>query len=820
MAQLPISQFLIERLTEYDPSFNLRKGTAFESLFFKPLEYIVQPLRDEANDVFIGQSFSRILEQDDPDAFDTEVVDALASNLFVPRRTGSYSNGTARVLYNEPMDREYPAGGAVFVSASGDNFSNPSPFKITSTQMSTQIKDGLYYFEIPIQSNEKGDIEVDVNGIVDLLGDDDIVRTENDLAFTTGVATETNTEFIKRVQNSIGVRDLVAGKGFNAILNENFSSIIQEVQPVGFGDLEMMRDVVYNTHIGGRVDGYIKTFSISQGFKDFVGLLIDTTRQTPTSSNVLMEGLDAISVGQPNIDRSNGKAPIVKEIKVSTSATFKSLVDFSSPVNLSTNQHIRVGVDGNFLDIRVAGVVPAATTRNEVVNIINNAFGYKVAFTDGNTFSVKSPTSGLTSTLTIMHPTVGNSAVALVFGLIGVGPFIYNGDGPVTFVEGQHYTIDDAYGKISRIVGPTVLSTQTTGETTEDSDIFVDATFSQFLNVEIRDIITILSGDDAGDYRVLGKTDNNTLILDKALTTTASGVSYIIRRTGIKDQEMVYVTYYFNPLSIDINKYAVLDEYGRERGIRPDRDEQTITDLVFLRIRSIEIINPVSKESTGQILDGIGGYGQGGYGRGGYGIGDSAEYRIVVVKPEVRFSMFEESYILLNSGLAGLSFRVNYDYVPEIEEVHNFVRSANERILDGDILMKHFLPVYVSGTISYRADSTNSSIPTNDELTTLLKDFINRKISSGSSLEYSDIIQFILRNVDPYDKYSGFVNPFTLEGTIHNTDGTITKITGTSRLEIPQPDPFPSYTTRPLTPRITHWISEDIVLERISDVAL
>lgn len=817
MAQLPIGEFLLERLTEYDPNFELRKGTGFESLFFKPLEFIVQPLRDEANDIFTAQSFRRILLTQDPDAFDEDSVDALASNLFVERRQGGFSGGTARVYFNDPVTREYPANGATFTGANGLVYSNPSPFKITSAQMSSQIEDGLYYFDIPLLSQDSGsDTNLDTNELVSLEGDDDVVRVTNVLEFKGGIDRETNTKFIERVKNSIGVRDLVTGKGFNAILFENFASILQEIQPVGFGDDEMMRDVIYNAHIGGRVDGFFKTPTILQGSKNFIGLLIDTTRQTYTSSNVQLNGVAYKTVGNPNIDRSNSHPPVVQEIKVASPAEFLSLVSLSGTLNLATNQHIKMGVNGTFKNIRIAGVNPAATTRNEIVNLINGAFGFNVAFPEGTMIRFRSPIAGLDSELAFDNPDVGNSALFLAFGLnTGTAPHVFSGDGPVTFVEGVHYQVDDGNGKIRRILGATVLLPQTTGASAIDSDLFNDVTANVFLNVQERDIITITSGADAGDYRVLEKISNNQLLLDAELTATASGLNYYITRTGIKDEEFVYVQYYFNPLSIDVGRLIKLDADGKLRGVRPGREQTTITDLAFLRIRKIELIDALTLEPLGTVLDGSGGFGQGGYGQGPYGIGSGADYRLVVNSPEERFSMFEDSYIVLHSGFQGLSVRIEYDYVPEVAELHDFVRSENERVLDGDILMRHFLPAYVAGTIRYRADPTDTSIPTNAELQELLIDYINN-IRAGEDLEYSDIVQFIVRSIDPFDRYSSFVRPFKLFADIHNTDGTVTKITGIENLVIPKLNPFPKYTKRPLSPRITHWIADDLVLERIT----
>jgi hypothetical protein len=814
MAQLPIGKFLKDRLTEYDPSFELRNGTGFESLFFKPIQFIVQPLQDDAAAIYTSQSFLRILLTDDPDAYSETDVDDLASNLFVFRREGALSSGSVRVYYNSVVDREYAAGGAIFQGSNGLSYTNPQPFAILASQMEAQLDDGLYYFDIPVESVDSGaNTELPSDEIVTFAGDPEVVRVTNLQPISGGLDRETNINFINRVQQSIGVRDLVAGKGFRAILFENFQNNLLEATPVGFGDGEMMRDIVYNTHIGGKVDGWVKTSRVTVGAKNFIGVLTDTTRQTFASKNVQLTGTAWGFVGNRNVDRSNNKLPIVKEIKPSFSAEYTSTVNFSTPVNLGIAQYVKIAINNDVKNIKISGAVPSATTRNEIVNLINAAFGYNVAFASGPSIKIKSPIQGIDSEVIISNPDIGISAINIVFGLpVGTAPHIFLGSGPVTFVDGVHYEFDEPFGNVRRIVGPTILGTQSTGQTTLDTFQFDDSTPSIFINIQERDIISITSGPDAGDYRILKKISDNQLIVDKKFTASNTGLNYSISRTGIKSGETVYVQYYYNPLSIDIGKLVALDPYGRLRSVRPGREDFTITDLALLRITSIEEIDPLTGEPTGLILDGSAGYGQGGYGKGPYGVGVGADWRLIVNIPEHRFSMFEDSYIVLNGSFEALSFRVNYEYVPEIESYHDFVRSPNERVLDGDILMKHFIPAYVSGVIRYKVASSNTNAPDNESLTALVKDYIN-KIPAGSELQFSDIIQFIARTCDPFDRYDLFIEPFKLSAVIYNTNGTTQVVTGTAKLTIPTFTPI--YTTRPLSPRTSHWLADNIVLERM-----
>ena len=814
MAKLPISAFLSQRLSEYDPTFEVRPGTAFESMLFKPLTFIVQPLRDEADQIQTAQSIRRILLTGDPDSFDEESVDSLVSNLYVDRNPGSTSGGVARVYYNNPVDREWPTNGASFSGSNGALYSNPLPFSITAAKMGSQIEDGLFYYDIDVVSEGPGEFDLDKGGLVSLVSDSDVASVTNKAKIQGGLLKETNTQLLTRAKDSIGVRDLVVGKGFTGILFETFSASLAELQAVGYGDPEMMRDVLFNIHVLSKVDGYVKTPSIQQGTLDVVGILIDTTRQAHTSANVKMIGTSLVFVGNPNIDRTNGLIPIVKQVKVSTRASFTSTQDITGTIDLSLTPNIRLGVDGVFRDVHVAGATASATTRAEVVTLVNAAFSASVFSPSGVGIKFSSLTVGLTSQVVIAPPTVGTSASMALFGLSTSGTFVFQGDGPRVFNESFDYNLTDNLGMIQRALGASVLATQATGVTTASSAAFNDPTVGAFLAVAVNDIVTIETGLDAGDYRVLVKTDNNNLVLDTQLTVSGT-VSYRVARTAIKNGERVYIDYYYNPLSIDVGPLVKLDDIGASRGVRPGRDEFTIKDVAFLRIVSIEIIDPLTGEAIGTTLEGRGGYGVGGYGAGSYGVGSGADYRLVVNSPTERFSAFEDSFIAIKPDFQGFSLRVTYDYVPEVLAYHNFVRSERERVLDGDYLMKHMIPCYVSGEITYSIDQTDSSIPTNDELTALVKKFISTR-KAGTKLVFSSIEQFLTRVTDPFDRFGTKVNNFKLTAKVYNADGTLSVITGTDALEILLPSPFPKFTTRPLTPRISHWIADNIVLTRVT----
>jgi hypothetical protein len=818
VAQLPITEFLQDRLKEYDPNFEVRKGSAFDTLIFKPLSLIMQPLRDELDHVFIGQSLRRILQTERPDEFSEESVDDLVSNVYVYRYEGSKAGGVARVYYEYPVDREFPSGGIDIKGNNGKNYSNPAPFAITAGEMSRNVENAIYYMDIPVLSDDFGeDLNLEPDSLVSVENDPDVILVSNKNRIQGGSKRETNTELIERARKSISVRDLVTGKGFSSVLIENFPSFIREISAIGFGDPEMMRDILFNTHVGGKHDGYIKTSYITTLEKDFIGVLIDPTRSAFTTTQKELSGTTPVFLGQVAIDRSVGN-PVVKEVKVAIPAEVIGDVEILSPINLSAKQYLKITIDGVTKTVRVAGEIPSQTLRTEVVIAINNAFGLAVASSLGSRIKVLSPSPGKDSNVIIEEPdSPFASALEDTFSSSGIA-LSSQGDGPVTFLEDVHYTISNPAGTIARVLGPVRSITSTEGITTvEDSDS-IEGPIGQniFANILEGDIVTLNHPDITGDYRVLEVLSADEIVVDHIFDDDYDLEDSIsIRGTGIKDKELVYVEYYHNPVSIDIGKYVKLDSVGRNRGIRPSRDEYTITEVPLLRILSIEVIDPISGEPTGETLSGIGGYGMGGFGRGGFGIGSSAQYRLVVNSPTERFSIFEDAFISIDSAYQGFSFRIAYECVPELEDIHNFCRSDKERVLDGDILIKHFIPVYVSTTIYYSVDETDSEIPDNEILTNLVREFINTR-PHGTNLDISDVKQFILSKIDPFFSYKSMIQPFTLTGVIHNTDGSLNIIKSSSYLEIPTPDPFPKYTDSPLSGRICHYLAGEIELVRLN----
>ena len=769
---------------------------------------------------------------------------------------------------------------------------------MSAEEMSGNTDAEFFYVDVPVVASEAGSAYYAAANEIVSVTDANVLRVYNPYPISGGLDRETNIQLLNRVKDSIGARDLNTGSGFRATMLENFLSQIVTLQPIGFLDPEMMRDIVYNFHIGGRIDGWVKTPEILDKYFDALTINLDFSRIIYTSAYLQMADLNAISLGKQSIDETARLLQAYNTEVQETAAQFIGYADLTKGVDLSAGRMLVIGTETfGTREVNVSGVTPAKTQPIEIVNAINHKFGttvaiyannpaivntkltggigplnrlidpaegvffnvqvgddigiirganrgsYKVltkisnneleldvpalaAGTDisykitrpGIFIKIQSSQPGRQSSVTIGDGISGASALTKVFGLATApNPYEYYGGGRYAYVRDTHYSVNVPRGTVSRIVpGREVVSTQTTGFI-NPGIYFEDNTLYVFFDVRAGDVLTVYSPSIiAKDYRILEvDISYNKIRIDAYIPLAYTNVQYAVTRTGIKNMDYVLYEFGYNPLSIDVGGLIQLDDYGRVLGVRPGREAYTITDTAFLYIKSIEVIDAATKASTGEVLDGTGGYGQGGYGRGPYGIGSRAQYYLRANKPELRFSALEDSLILIDSAYINENLRVAYAHVQEINAMHDFVTDDGNRILDADILMKHFIPAVVSMTVKYSLGvSTSTQDVTPDTIKKSIVDFINGR-HAINPLDASDIIDIILYNIDnSRTRNVAVVTPFEMVAVIHNTDGSTSVSKSTSSLKIPS-DTIPKYTTAPLSPRTAHWIAGDIIVEKV-----
>jgi len=680
---LPVRDFIIQRLLEFDPSYDVGSGVPTTSLMIDPQAIILQPIVDELTVIQASQSILTILESDDPDSFPEDIVDGLASNAFVERIPGAIGSDVQRLRFFRPQTFSAQKGVLIFRGPQGQRYSNSEGVAVTDSEMALNQEGALYYVDIPIIALEEGaTFNVGKGSITSMESEPaGIANVTNLFGIDQGRDRETNTELIDRIKVAVTVRALVTGRGIVVTLTENFTTI-EEIEPIGFGEPEMMRDIVYNVHIGGNVDVYIKTASLSDGSGDFFGIEVDTTRRRATAATVVLLEQDVgYSLGRP-VDRTD------------------------------------------------------------------------------------------------------------------VEPVVTSIDGAVTYAEGTDYEIDDATGLISRPAlsgvfhldgaGATVL----TAKTLESVGDFADARPGMIITIDTPASV-------AGEYTVKEQIDNDTVEI--------YGEFPIASEVNVDFQldDNLSVTYEYNPVTVDVIKAA-----------RTSREDFTITDVPLMYIASIEVLDPLSGEPTGDVLSGVGGYGAGGFGAGGYGVGSSPQYQLVVGEPTLRHSEREDNYIEFSEDLVATSLRVNYRYASAIPAIQAFMDDRNNQSETASLLARHFIPVFVDADapITYDVPAANEATAiTEEEMTDLVKEFID-DIDEGNPLEISDLVDVL------YDAGAVRVDLGKLEalrGEIHLHDGSVEFAVpdDTGAIAIPNED-IPDPTDKPLSPRIARFIARDITFTR------
>jgi hypothetical protein len=683
---LPVRSFVIQRLLEFDPNFDVGSGVPTTGLMVDPLSIILQPVVDELSVAQASQSILTILESSDPDNFPEDIVDGLASNAFVERNPGFIGSDVQRIRFFSPVVFSAKKGVLIFRGSGGQRYTNSEAVAITSAEMALNQDGTLYFVDIPIVALEEGSAYNVPKGAITTMEAEPVgvANVTNLFGMEQGRDRETNTELIDRIKVAVTVRALVTGRGIIVTLTENFTTI-EEIQPIGFGQPEMMRDIVYNVHIGGNVDVYIKSAAFSTGEKDVFGLEIDTTRRRRGSSVLALVLPDTgYSVGRSSIDRTEF-VPTVKSL-------------------------------------------------------------------DG-----------------------------------------------VTYAEGIDYTLDDATGLIARPSGTsTILHLAiTAAAVTGLKEITKVAAFPT--SVKAGMTVTIdTPGSVAGTYTIKERVSANVItVYGEFPVASASNVDFAI-------DDNVLVTFDYNPVTIDVIRAAR----------STDREPFTITDVPLMYIESIEVLDPLSGEPTGEVLDGKGGYGAGGYGMGGYGIGAGIDYAFQVFIPTLRHSWREDNYIEFSDLLVGISVRVNYKYASAIPPIQAFMDDRNNQSETASLLARHFIPVFVDTTkgIVYDipVDAAATAI-TVDDMTDLVKAEIEA-VDEGRALEVSDIIDLLYNNgAERVDIDS----VKSLRGEIHNHDGSVvfTLPDAAGDLAIPD-DPIPDPTDKPLSPRIARFRARDISITR------
>ena len=253
-------RFLIQKLKEVNPDFETRSGSAGGTILVKPFAVWLNALEEELDFIRTQLSLENVAD------LTSDNVDQLITNLFIDRRTGEFAQGSVRIFYSSAQDATIVSGTG-FLDTQGQLFVANGNTTISQAEMTLNRDGSLFYVDVPVIASDTGDsFNIDENSIVslesDLIG---VIRVTNPNPIVNGLPTETDSELVERAQLAITIRNLINRRSITTVLLNEFNTLVS-VQPIGFRDPEMIRDLIEvvttlgptEINIGGHADIYIE----------------------------------------------------------------------------------------------------------------------------------------------------------------------------------------------------------------------------------------------------------------------------------------------------------------------------------------------------------------------------------------------------------------------------------------------------------------------------------------------------------------------------------------------------------------------------------
>ena len=235
--------FIRDRLLQEFPDLAADNGGQLEDLLTNPLQMLLEPFKREIERVRQNQSIR------DPELLSPDEADAFGANWYTPRNAGDYATGPVRLFLTSPSAVRVTSDSLVSTN-SGLGFYPIGSFAISAAQMLFNRQGSLYYLDITVRAEKPGDeynvAKGDINSIQNVPG---VVKVANLTQFTAGQPSQSNTEYLDAVGNSLTERSMVTKRGSIARCTGLYSDI-RAMQNVGAGEEGMDRDILRGTSEG------------------------------------------------------------------------------------------------------------------------------------------------------------------------------------------------------------------------------------------------------------------------------------------------------------------------------------------------------------------------------------------------------------------------------------------------------------------------------------------------------------------------------------------------------------------------------------------
>ena len=473
-----VAAFIRERLAASFPDMALTEADEAEDLIVRPMQVLIEPIVQE---IKLAQMRSRLDRY--TELSDTE-VDAQMGNFFEARQRGGLARGSVRIYFNSPQSVSISI--VHIATAPGDlSFLPDRPQQITAQQMGLNIEGTEYYFDVDYVAQRRGEeYNVNENSIRSVANLPGAVRVRNLRKFRGGVARETSAEFVARVEQGRHDGSLATEPGALARIQRTFPEV-QKMQVIGFGDIEMERDIITGGAFSGPLpdDAYGPMHGTASPLNDFDG--DQTTHQITTPAGYF-------------VSRVGGEGDM--------------------PVNWYLLIAYNDGVDDVVKNARIKRVISSdaveleLTTGEEIPTSLDD---------DSITWFLQSKTITLGGIPGgILNPVTEEGVIEIRPDEVHVGGHVDY------FIAGP---IEETYSQIEGISDASPAATGTGAGTTEDSNVITLDSGTDMTLIGTGMSLTITEGPDAGTYTILSVDEGaESVTVEVNLTTTYVDAAWVI----------------------------------------------------------------------------------------------------------------------------------------------------------------------------------------------------------------------------------------------------------------------------------------------------
>lgn len=234
------SELLSKQILEAQfPDLDLREGTGLRDLTIRPAAFLMSLVKKTMDTFFYQNTIAGATDDTQED-----IINAIMSNWFVPRHSGTFSVISARLFFARPKSVTLSSN-TWFSPDNTLKYFPPSTTTFSSSSLAYDSYTNEWYCDVFLQAESSGsEYNIGAGSLLYFSNFDPyFLRAEINYLVAQSIDAESNLKYIDRARFSISTRNLVNNPSIIYNVQAVFPSLAR-CTPIGFGDLDMIRDQI------------------------------------------------------------------------------------------------------------------------------------------------------------------------------------------------------------------------------------------------------------------------------------------------------------------------------------------------------------------------------------------------------------------------------------------------------------------------------------------------------------------------------------------------------------------------------------------------